>query len=669
VSEQYQYLFPNGTTATFPSLWPRIQPPGTEWFRAYGETVVYVIDDQLSEDRPLVTPDDWGGIEGALNVRLEYCRACQEGETDAQNGRWFDAAIRRIRELHECEDRLAAVVLDLYFPGDNNLRPREYTGFRFLERMWEEHLLGLPVIILTAADDTRERRSEIAERFSCVDYLEKRRGELARPLSDLLFEHAWLSVPALTAYSGPMRATAARLRKFAIHRVREVTRGNRGDTRELPKPLLIRGPSGAGKSWFACEACRWLQEVTPWWLLSPGQTSRGAPPLQRFSLSGTAQDVDAQSRLFGRGPVSSDPPNGPRDPQFGLVKVGEVQEAHGGLLLFEEVGNAPMRVQQMLLTLLDNGQADVCFPDNRVVPAAFGPFRFQPIFTAQPAHFNPDRMLPDMGGRLTTGHVLDIPPLSERTRDLLPLFWTMLLHNDRVRITGAVSIIDNYVSKSAQRWLEDRASRDGFTARTMHGLAIEVPVGWQVTERALAAAEFSPLTRGSGGTVDPSSTLVPPVVPNPLFRAAQQTTGLALVDQINSGDLNLSFPTGQDAEHLRGRLNDVRKAAALLIYHYLEAAMQHPQVVESRTNSRNERVGFLRVLVGVVLNVGGSNRPKKGPCDSLIGKLMWLGSDELFGPGLLESEIQRSEEIRVLLGGLTERIHGWTDSYRARPNE
>ena len=166
-------------------------------------------------------------------------------------------------------------------------------------------------------------------------------------------------------------------------------------------PVLIRGETGVGKEWVARAIHRY--------------SGRAAMPFVPVNCS-SFNDGTLESELFGHtrggftGAVSS--------------RKGLFQQAHGGVLFLDEVGELPLRVQAELLRVLQEGEMrpvgsdEVVKVDVRVVCAthrdldqlvAAGRFRDDLLFRLRVIE-------------------IEVPPLRERREDIPALAEHFLAH-------------------------------------------------------------------------------------------------------------------------------------------------------------------------------------------------------------------------------------------------
>jgi transcriptional regulator with PAS, ATPase and Fis domain len=168
--------------------------------------------------------------------------------------------------------------------------------------------------------------------------------------------------------------------------------------------VLITGESGVGKDVLG----RFIHSVSP----------RAARPFVALNCAGIAENL-LESELFGH--VKGSFTGAYRD------KPGKLQQAHGGTIFLDEVGEMTPRMQALLLRFLESGEvqpvgADVSDRkvDARVVAATnrdldrmtlAGTFREDLLYRIRVVH-------------------LHVPPLRERVEDIRPLLTHFLLSVD-----------------------------------------------------------------------------------------------------------------------------------------------------------------------------------------------------------------------------------------------
>ncbi|MFO8099627.1 MAG: sigma 54-interacting transcriptional regulator [Salinibacter sp.] len=175
-------------------------------------------------------------------------------------------------------------------------------------------------------------------------------------------------------------------------------------------------------------------------------------------------------------------------------RVGYFEEADGSTIFLDEIGEMPKAAQVRLLRVLENGRF------SRV-----GASQQQEVDVRVVAATNKDlaeevregRFRKDLYYRLSTV-LIDIPPLRERTEDILPIFESFLhrfskdYNSSRKRLTeDAVELLESY------RWPGN--------VRELRNLAEQATV--LLREDEVSAADLRPLLRDIGQT-EPSTDLV-----------------------------------------------------------------------------------------------------------------------------------------------------------------
>jgi two-component system response regulator AtoC len=324
------------------------------------------------------------------------------------------------------------VVTDLAMPGMDGLALLAEIRKRDPE---------LPVILLTARGS--ERTAVAAMKAGAHDYLTK---PFAHEEIGLVVERA-AEMRALRNRSRELsveRAVGGRIVGEAPAFVAVLEDARRLAAREVP--VLVRGETGTGKELFAT-------------LLHAG-SRRADGPLVRFNCAAIAPEL-AESELFGHvrgaftGATSS--------------RRGFFQEADGGTLVLDEVGELPTAMQPKLLRALQSGEVQpvgsskVERVDVRVVACTHRDLRSSGFRE-------------DLYYRLAVVELV-VPPLRERRSDI-PL------------------LIEELRRRWARRFGIDDAR---FTEGLISGLAARE---WPGNVRELENAIGRILALSSGGTID-----------------------------------------------------------------------------------------------------------------------------------------------------------------------
>ena len=100
-------------------------------------------------------------------------------------------------------------------------------------------------------------------------------------------------------------------------------------------------------------------------------------------------------------------------------KIGQMQQAHRGTLFLDEVGEMSLRMQALLLRLLENGEIQPVGADRPLDDAWTCASSPPPTATSTSAS-RPRLFREDLLYRLRVVH-LHVPPLRERPEDIAPL--------------------------------------------------------------------------------------------------------------------------------------------------------------------------------------------------------------------------------------------------------
>ena len=333
------------------------------------------------------------------------------------------------------------VVSDVMMPGDD--------GFALLEVLRAEQP-EVPVILMTGyggLDDAVRAVSSGAER-----YLPKP----ARPgaLRDAV--RTALSRPEATRAADPRPSTPPLPPEAVVGRSPAIVSLYATIARAANAfaPVLIRGETGTGKEWVA----RAIHRYGP----------RGRGPFVPVNASALPEGT-LESELFGHARGSFTGAVGPRKGLF--------QQANGGILFLDEVGELPPRVQAELLRVLQEGELrpvgsdEVVKVDVRVVCATHRDLD---------AMVRAGRFREDLLFRL---RVIDVtvPPLRERREDIPALAEHFLAH-----APGAAVTADGRPRRFSPEALDRLARRD-----------------WPGNVRELQAAVFRAAALAAGAVILP----------------------------------------------------------------------------------------------------------------------------------------------------------------------
>lgn len=356
---------------------------------------------------------------------------------------WRVSAAESVSEALEIarKDPPQCVVSDVMMPGED--------GFSLLETLRAEQP-AVPVILMTGyggLDDAVRAVSGGAER-----YLSKpaRPGALREAVKTALARAlvAREAVPRINTEALPAEAVVGRSPAI-VALYATIARAA-----VAVAPVLIRGETGTGKEWVARAIHRY------------GQRSRG--PFVALNASALPEGT-LESELFGHTRGSFTGATGARR--------GVFQQAHGGVLFLDEVGELPWRVQAELLRVLQEGELrpvgadEVVKVDVRVVCATHRDLG---------ALVREGKFREDLFFRL---RVIDIavPPLRDRREDIPALAEHFLAHAPGVAVS-----VDGRPKRLSAKALECLAERE-----------------WPGNVRELQAAVFRAAALSAGVVIVP----------------------------------------------------------------------------------------------------------------------------------------------------------------------
>ncbi len=300
--------------------------------------------------------------------------------------------VRLARSLHEARRALEAeapdvVVLDRRLPDGDGL---DFLG------VLRTQLPDVPVLMVTAHGDIQSAVEAI--RAGAADYM-------AKPveLTDLVLRVGRsFGEQSLRERLTRAEAELSRRRRLVVPSspaMRQLLTALERISTTPRSPVLLLGPTGSGKEVLA----RHLHALS-----HPGQA-----PFVQVNCAALPESV-VESELFGheKGAFTD-----ARSARRGLVEA-----AHGGTLFLDEVGELPLALQAKLLTFLDSGnyrRVGSSSEDTslaRVVAATNRDLREE---------IRAGRFREDLWFRLSV-FALHVPPLRERTEDILPLAEALL---------------------------------------------------------------------------------------------------------------------------------------------------------------------------------------------------------------------------------------------------
>jgi DNA-binding NtrC family response regulator len=258
----------------------------------------------------------------------------------------------------------------------------------------------LPIAILSSMP-----RWQVSEEYihrGAVGFLPK--GEVRGPelLTDYLFHHALIpdSAGIIRGRSKALLQTLRAARRSAIHE----------------RPVLIRGERGTGKELLA----RYIHQQ---------RSRKGQVPFVPVNCGQMADANMGFSALFGhkKGAYTG----------ADTHRVGAVQNAAGGILFLDEIGNLSVQVQAGLHRLLQEGEFAPLGSEEsptrnvRVKLLAATNTDLEGLTLKDPPQFYPDLL-----DRLKLGEVIYLPPLRERLEDL-PMLVSGFVQQAEEEIAGA----------------------------------------------------------------------------------------------------------------------------------------------------------------------------------------------------------------------------------------
>jgi hypothetical protein len=407
---------------------------------------------------------------------------------------------------------------------------------------------------MTQARDEQRLQTAIADSGAHCHFFPKDNDNWVDALSHFICEYGWIADPSFSAFSSSMRQGLAGVRQYAIRAPRQAS--------GLPMPMLFKAPSGEGKTHMARLAARWLTQVRP--------EVRPTDRIEVLPANGLDGDQPGKIALFGRGTRDrSESPD-----RSGLAVRGMAQQADGGILIIDELGNSTEGFQKMLLDFVETGRTEPLFMEDSMTREALK-VDVMCMFTAQPCHIDEEKVMPDVVRRYSRGTTVEILPIRERPEDVIPIFYQALCSYRRTQDPNWTEpdSIDELLRPDAQSFIHSEVKRQPLSASALADLVghPNVPtIGRPYVERRVRELlkvrprrQEKPLD-GGDGDLAASRTKVGAVSP--------ADAGLhALLDQLHALDAK-SFP--RDKDTLGDLRETIYRAAANLLIRYLEAAVR-----------------------------------------------------------------------------------------------
>ena len=334
------------------------------------------------------------------------------------------------------------LISDVRMPG--------MTGLELLEQVAERYP-GLPVLLVTAYADIRDAVG--AMRSGAVDYLEKpidldellaavRRGLALAASGPAQVAMEGMTIPeGIVAESAPMKEV-----------LREAALAAPSETR-----LLITGESGTGKEVVADIVHRW--------------SARAGAPFIKVNCAAIPEQL-LESELFGH----------EKGAFTGAVarRIGRFEEADGGTLLLDEIGEMSPALQAKLLRVTQDGRFNrigantEVHADVRILAATNRDLERE---------VEEGRFREDLFYRLNVMEI-HLPPLRERRADIVPLArrFAEELSKGKPRFSpGVIVCLEQYAWPGNVRELRNAIERAVLLARGDVILTEHLPKRVQVT--------------------------------------------------------------------------------------------------------------------------------------------------------------------------------------------
>ncbi|MBI4472212.1 MAG: sigma-54-dependent Fis family transcriptional regulator [Acidobacteria bacterium] len=300
-------------------------------------------------------------------------------------------------EVTDQSENLRGVGMPLGRPEDEEAAT--CFGLRVLTEL-TQHFPDLPIAILSSIP--RWQVSEEYIRRGAVGFLPK--SEIRGPdlISDYLLHHALLP---------DFRGEILGCSKVLLQMLRAARRSAQHD-----RPVLMRGERGTGKELLA----RYIHHY---------RSRSGQVPFVPVNCGQLADPNMAFSALFGHRKGAYTGADSDR--------LGAVQNAAGGILFLDEIGNLSVQVQAGLHRLLQEGEfaplgsEEKPIRNVRVKLLAATNSDIEGLTLKDPPQFYPDLL-----DRMKLGDVIHLPPLRERLEDL-PLLIAGFVRQAEQEIEGA----------------------------------------------------------------------------------------------------------------------------------------------------------------------------------------------------------------------------------------
>lgn len=284
--------------------------------------------------------------------------------------------LQLLKALQETDALLPVIVMTAWATVDVAVQAIRQGAGDFVEKPWDNHRLSSVLQNQLALGEARRRETRLA-----------RENEILRAQSGIDF----------VAHSKAMQSVMELVRRVAPSQAN----------------VLILGENGTGKGAIAT--------------LLHQQSARAAKPLIKVNMGGISDTV-FESEVFGHVKGAFTDAKGDR--------VGRFELADGGTLFLDEIGNIPVAQQPKLLRVLEDGELErlgsscTIKVDVRLISATNAEIRD----CVASGTFRRDLLY-----RLNTVEI-QLPPLRERTEDIVPLAREFLAHHARRYGKGAATL-------------------------------------------------------------------------------------------------------------------------------------------------------------------------------------------------------------------------------------